>query len=98
MNFAERIAQDRRLTILKLLEGALGYSTNDSLLYLALADFGHRIGRDQLRTDLVWMAKQGLIVAGQIAGITIVTATARGLDVAQGKAIVPGVKRPSPRL
>lgn len=98
MNFAERIAQDRRLVILKLLESTPGYSANESLLYLALEDFGHRISRDQVQEDLAWMAKRKLVVIDQIAGIAIATATARGLDAAQGKAIVPGVKRPAPRL
>jgi hypothetical protein len=98
MNFAERIAQDRRLVILRLLESTPGYSANDSLLHLALEDFGHRVSREQVRADLAWMAARKLLVIEQIAGITIVTATSRGLDVAQGKAIVPGVKRPEPGL
>lgn len=84
--------------ILRLLECTPGYSANESLLYLALADLGHRISRDKLRTDLAWMAEQELIAVEKIADIAIATATSRGLDVAQGKAIVPGVKRPSPRL
>lgn len=97
MTFGERMAQDRRLAILKLLGRTPGYRANESLLHLALEDFGHRISRDQVRTELCWLAEQGLVASEEIAGLIIATATRRGLDVAEGKATVPGVKRPSPR-
>ncbi len=97
MTFAERIAQDRRLVILRLLERTSGYSANESLLDLALEDFGHRSSGDQVRGDLAWLAEQQLVITEEIGGITIAIATRRGLDVARGKAIVPGVRRPAPR-
>ena len=97
MTFAERIAQDRRLVILKLLERTPGYSANESLLHLALEDFGHRASRDQIRGDLGWLAENGLAAIQEIAGLMIATASPRGLDVACGRAIVPGVRRPAPR-
>jgi hypothetical protein len=97
LNFSERIAQDRRLVILRLLERTPGYSANESLLDLALEDFGHRTSRDQVRADLAWLAEQQLIATEEIGGITIAIATRRGLDVARGKAIVPGVRRPAPK-
>ena len=97
MNFSERIAQDRRLVILRLLERTPGYSANESLLDLALEDFGHRTSRDQVCADLAWLAEQQLIATEQIGGITIAITTRRGLDVARGKAIVPGVRRPAPK-
>jgi Fe2+ or Zn2+ uptake regulation protein len=96
VNFAERIAQDRRLSILRLLERTPGYRVNESLLHLALEDLGHRTSHDQLRAELGWLAEQGLVALEEIAGVLIATATERGVDVAQGKAIVPGVKRPAP--
>ncbi len=96
MTFAERIAQDRRLVILKLLERTPGYSANESLLDLALEDFGHRTSRDQVRTDLCWLEEQELVTTEEIAGVMIAIATRRGLDAARGKAIVPGVRRPAP--
>jgi hypothetical protein len=97
LTFAERIIQDRRLVILRLLERTPGYSANESLLDLALEDFGHRTSRDQVRTDLGWLAEQELVTTEEIAGVMIAIATRRGLDVARGKAIVPGVRRPAPR-
>jgi hypothetical protein len=97
MTFAERITQDRRLVTLRLLERTPGYSANESLLGLALEDFGHRSSRDLVRTDLAWLAEQQLVTTKEVAGVMIATATRRGLDVAAGKAFVPGVRRPAPR-
>jgi hypothetical protein len=97
LTFAERIIQDRRLVILRLLERTPCYSANESLLDLALEDFGHRASRDQVRGDLAWLAEQELVTTEEIAGVMIALATRRGLDVARGKAIVPGVRRPAPR-
>ena len=97
MTFSERMAQDRRLVILRLLERTPAYSASESLLHLALEDFGHRPSRDQVRADLAWLAEQELVIAEDFGGLMIATATPRGLDVAAGKAIVPGVRRPAPR-
>ena len=95
--FAERLAEDRRLVILRLLEQTPGYFANESLIHSSLADFGLAVSRDQVRTDLSWLAEQGLATNEDVAGVMVVCATTRGLDTAAGRAIVPGVKRPGPR-
>jgi hypothetical protein len=97
MTFAERIAHDRRAVILRLLERTPGYSVNETLLDFALEDFGHRTSHDQVRADLAWLAEQELVAIEEIGNVLIATATRRGLDVARGKAIVPGVRRPGPK-
>ncbi|MFM2329919.1 MAG: hypothetical protein RLZZ494_2022, partial [Pseudomonadota bacterium] len=37
---------------------------------------------------------QGLVTSEDVAGLVVVTMTARGQEVAQGVATVPGVARP----
>lgn len=96
-SFTQRLAEDRRLVILRLLAEAPGYAGNESILHRAAATFGHVVSRDVIRTDLSWLAEQGLVVVEEIASIMVATVTQRGLDVAAGTATVPGVQRPSPR-
>ena len=97
MNFVEALQQDRRLAILRFLSEAPGYSANESLLADALRGIGHNPPRDQIRTDLAWLGEQGLIELEEIADIRIAKVRERGVDVAAGRATVPGVKRPSPK-
>lgn len=99
MNFAEQVAEDRRLVILRLLDQAPGCAANDSILHSGLDHVGHRCSRDQVKTDLAWLAEQGLVRVERLDGdhIVIAALTDRGLDVQAGRATVPGVKRPSPR-
>lgn len=94
--FAEHLAADRRLVILRLLDQAPDYRGNAFLLQTALSGFGHAVGMDRLSTDLAWLAEQGLVTLDQVAGVTIAAATQRGVDVARGRAVVPGVARPHP--
>lgn len=94
--FADHLAADRRLVILKLLEQAPDYRGNAYLLQTALNDFGHAVGMDRLHTDIAWLDEQGLLVASSVGGITIAQLTQRGGDIAKGRGTVPGVKRPAP--
>lgn len=94
--YAQQVQQDRRLVILRLLCETPGHSSNSSIITDALEPFGHSISRDAVETDLAWLAEQGLVENEQIATVTRCALTARGYDVAKGKATVPGVKRPRP--
>jgi hypothetical protein len=94
--FAEHVAEDRRLSLLLLLADSPAYAANEHLLRAALEGFGHLPSTDQVRGDLAWLAEQGLAETSDVAGVSIAKATARGLDVAAGRAVQPGVKRPSP--
>ena len=98
MNFAEHQRTDRRLVILRCLEGAVQYRAPSPLIGRFLDQFGHTVSTDVLTADLAWLREQGLAEAVETGGITVATLTARGLDVAQGRATVPGVARPVPGL
>lgn len=85
-----------RLTILRILAQAPGYNANDSVLTDACRSLGFGATRDQVRTELQWLAEQGLIAVERLEKLLVATATQRGLDVAHGHAVHEGVKRPSP--
>jgi repressor of nif and glnA expression len=95
-DFAAALAEDRRLVILRLLD--YQQTANDSVLQLVLERLGHNVSRDVVRTDLAWLHEQGLIRAEVVMDrVHVATITERGGDVARGRAVVPGVKRPTPR-
>jgi len=94
MSFAEVKQEDRRLLILKALAAENDYSIHDSLLRMMLADYGHKESADTIRTDLAWLQEQGLLNTESKGILTLATATSRGCDVADGSAVVPGIRRP----
>ena len=95
MDYADIIIPDIRLVMLRALEQDLGYSHNDSILQDILETFGHRVSRDQVRTQIAWLKEQGLVTVKVLeSGTHIATVTERGAEVATGRATVPGVKRP----
>ena len=96
MSFTDLVAADLRLAILQLLGEAAGYDLNSRILADALAWLGHRPSLDRLAGELAWLAEQGLVTTHEVGSLVVATATARGLDVAAGRARTPGVKRPSP--
>lgn len=92
--FAVHLSEDRRLIILRLLAEMATYSSNSSVLLLALQAHGHAITRDQIKTELHWLAEQALVTNTEYGSTLVTTLTERGQDVATGTAVVPGVKRP----
>ncbi len=97
-NFFEFITEDRRLMILRILAQDEGFSMNAYVLQSCLAAVAHEVSMDRLKTDLAWLAEQGLVGFEQVADLYVVRLTVRGTDVASGRTVVPGVKRPSPEI
>ncbi|RPE81834.1 ArsR family transcriptional regulator [Vulcaniibacterium tengchongense] len=96
--FAERLREDRRLVLLRILSEQKGYFANSSQLHAGLHFLGVAADRDDVHTDLHWLADQGLMTLSQpVPGVDVATLTTRGLSVAQGYTLVPGVSRPSPK-
>lgn len=97
MSYSDHLTEDRRLVILRLLEQVPGYALNNSVVHTGLAKFAHHVSRDVINSDFAWLAEQGLVeVETVMASVQVATLTARGMDVALGRAVVPGVKRPGP--
>ncbi|UJX43186.1 ArsR family transcriptional regulator [Desulfovibrio sp. JY] len=94
---AEVFSQDRRLVILRLLAEDLDHKLNTSVLQDALDLIGHGCSRDSVETECSWLAEQGLVNVEKVGPVTVVQLTGRGQDVAEGRATVPGVKRPRAR-
>lgn len=93
-NFASFLAEDRRLVILRVLADMPAYRTNSFLLTTLLGKFGHEPSADQVKGDLAWLQEQQLLSVEVVESVHIATLTTRGADVAAGRAVVPGVKRP----
>jgi len=97
MSYQTTITEDRRLSILLVLQHTPGYTANAYLLREAIDQiYGHAASLDQIRTDLAWLAEQQLVRTQEAASTTLATLAERGHDVALGRATQPGVKKPSP--
>jgi len=85
-----------RLSILRVLDSAPARRANSSVIASVTHEFGISASRDQIRTELAWLAEQGLVTVEELGAVVVATLTDRGLDVAEGRAVAPGVQRPSP--
>lgn len=92
---SEIMSEHRRCAILRHLAEASGHVSNISILADVCTGLGVSTSRDQCQTEAHWLSEQGLVLI--TAGDFVIEATARGIDVAQGRARVPGIKRPTPR-
>jgi len=95
-DYSDMVNEHLRITILILLKDQNDYALNESLLLDLVPDFGFAPSRDNLRTQLAWLAEQGLVKLSGVEHCKVATLTTRGDDVAHGRATVPGVKRPRP--
>lgn len=97
MSYQEELCQHARLAILRMLEDAPRYTSNVSIMTDLLPRFGISYSRDQVVTELSWLAEQGMLTTEELAsGFIVATATTRGVEIAQGIAKHPGVQRPRP--
>jgi len=96
MMFAELIAKDMRLVILRSMVED-GNSLNESMLQSVLEMFGHTVSRDRVRTEMRWLEEQGLIRVEDVHGVLVGRLTGRGADVAEGRSRIDGVKAPRPK-
>ncbi|MDA8449825.1 ArsR family transcriptional regulator [Acidovorax sp. GBBC 3332] len=92
--YANYLAEDRRLVILRVLADMPAYRTNSFLLSTLLGRFGHAPSSDQVKDDLAWLQDLQLVSVEVVESVHIATLTTRGADAAAGRIVVPGVKRP----
>ena len=91
------IQEDRRLMILLLLVKSSGYTLNSRLLKNLLGLVGHLTSYETLHDDHSWLEKHSLAKCENSEfDLTILTLTRTGWDVAMGRQIEPGVRRPHP--
>jgi DNA-binding HxlR family transcriptional regulator len=100
-SFAETLAKDRRLVILRLLSEVDGYSLSSSMLTKAVRSMRHAVYDDTIAADLVMLEQHGLVTREEEPhnGKTLVFATLTrfGLEVANGRPH-PIVDQPSPKF
>lgn len=92
--FANYIREDQRLVILRVLANMPSYTANSSVLHGALTQVGHNPSRDQIKTEIQWLAEQGLVTVENVFDLLVARITERGADVAAARITVPGVKKP----
>lgn len=96
MDLAQVKQEDRRFLILKALESENDYTISDMVLRLLLKDFGHTLSIDAIRADIAWLEELELVTTEMVSTTTVVKITGRGVDVAEGAAVVPGIRRRRP--
>ena len=93
--YANYLSEDRRLVILRVLVEMPTYRANSSVLHTVLGEWGHEPSRDQVKSELRWLEEQQLVTLDDVGEGSVLLAklTERGIDVAEGRARVDGVKR-----
>lgn len=95
-DYAATVRKHRRLAILRHLEALPEYTSNASILQDVLSGVGLPSTRDQVTTEIAWLREQGFVTASGETFV-VVSATARGAEIARGLATHPDIQRPSPR-
>ena len=97
-SFAELQAEYRRAILLRFLSEDADYARDTGRLKAALKSVGHGVPLRQVNEDAAWLEECGLVACETLESALVVKITQRGLDVATGDEVVPGVKRPGPGL
>ena len=99
MSIVDILAADRRLVALRCLSEVAGYRLNEQVLQTAIGSITHRCSADELRADLEFLRRHGLVTVEHIqvpsGELLAATLTQAGLDVSQGQPH-PGIARPAP--
>jgi len=93
-DFSQHLRQDQRLVLLRILSEMPSYRANSSVLVGLMEKLGHTMTRDQVKTELRWLAEQGLLAVEEAGSVLVATLNERGQDVAEGRARVDGIARP----
>jgi hypothetical protein len=96
IDYATLLQQDRRLSILRTLQNAEGYTANDSIVTRVVNMRGVTSTRDQVRSEIIWLGEQAMVKHETVEATMIATLTGRGLEIALGRATHPDITRPSP--
>jgi len=97
MSYGATLDEHRRLAILTHLAAGIDYASNSEILLDVCNGLGITTSRDRLVGTLAWLRETGLVTLDDHDGFVLVAATARGVDVAAGRARQPGVRRPAPK-
>lgn len=98
MGYKEFESEDRRLAELRFLAECGDYSLNAGVMQTALCEVGHNVSREVVLADFAFLEELGLVKTKHAfeGKVHVATLTGRGEDVAKGRTVVPGVKKPRP--
>ena len=97
MSYETTLEAHRRLAVLTHLAECLDYASNSEILLDVCNGLGITTSRDRMIGTLAWLREAHLVAIDDHGGFLIVEASARGVDVASGRAREPGVRRPAPK-
>lgn len=95
MNILELRKSHQRLSMLRALVDSPDMGLNDSILQDVLVTFNVGASRAEVHEELRWLAEQELVRLDSVGSSVVAVITERGIRVAEGKAIVRGIKMPS---
>lgn len=93
--YLDHLSANRRLALLRLLVDT-GGSANESVIHQSLELLGfRRTARDTIRDDIRFLEENGSIKTNWYGTVQVCDITKRGVDIADGRIQVEGVKPPS---
>ncbi len=98
MGYKEFESEDRKLAELRFLAESNDYSLNAGVMQTALSEVGHNVSREVILADFSFLEELDLVKTKHTLDgkVHVATLTGRGDDVAHGRTVVPGVKKPRP--
>lgn len=97
-DYLKTLSKHRRLAILRHLAEIPEYTGNASILQDVLQGLGLSSSRAQIVTDLTWLRENGFVEFDPSVEFVVVSATARGIEIARGLSTHPDIQRPSPKV
>lgn len=95
MNYLDHIREHTRLIILRSLAKEPNYTHNDAILDDIAKSYAVDRGRDFVKAEVRWLENVGAVTVKEMGSTLIVTATQRGVDHAERRIVIDGVRRPS---
>ncbi len=91
-NLIEQQMPFRRGRILAILAQSNKSGSSAPLLRTTLTTWGYKADDDTFAIDVAWLERHGLIQRREIAGVVMLTITARGQSIVSGDLDFPGVQ------
>lgn len=97
-DYNQHLTVDARLVILRALNDQPDGRLNESILSTVLETFAHRRSREWIRQQLRYLADIGAVRNTEAGTVLIAEITRLGIDHVERRAMLEGVKRPSPAV
>lgn len=95
MSYADVVAADCRLIILRKLAGEADNRLNETILVKVLETFGHTKSRDYVRQQIRKLEELNAVKVTEAGSVLVAELLRAGLDHVERRAFLVGVGRPS---